>query len=203
VIYRQIVRLLAALVVAGVGAGAAAAVAASGSSVGFGAADPPLFVPWSSIGDIALGESRARIEREYGSVGHGFHVLQRNGRNGENVQGYYRLHGSRVMVTFYGNRVGEFGFSTAYYRTARGFGVGSRIPLGRCHRTASSRCEHRWHGFVYNAWSKGTPCSCWVKVGLGTQSLRATAASFEKPWFFIYLRNGRVHDFYFALKFVD
>ncbi len=41
--------------------------------------DPPLLVPWSRIGNIALGESRARVEREYGSEGHGYHVLQRSG----------------------------------------------------------------------------------------------------------------------------
>jgi hypothetical protein len=163
-------------------------------------ADPPLLISWTRAGDIALGESKARVQQEYGSVGHGFHVLQ---RNGDRVQGYYQLHRSRVLVTFYGQSVGELGFSTPYYRTKRGFGVGSRIPLGPCHRTAARSCEHRWHGFVFDAWSKGAPCSCWVKVGLGAKSLRATAANFEKPWFFINTRRGVVTGFYFALKFID
>ena len=165
-----------------------------------GAGDPPLLVPWHRIGDIALGEPRARVEREYGRVGHGYHVIQ---RYGDTVEGYYRLHGSRVIVTFYGRRVGELGFSTPYYRTKSGFGVGSRIPLGPCHRTATRRCEHRWHGFVFAAFSKERPCNCWTKVGLGAHSLPVTGRNFGKPWFFIYVRHGRVARFYFALKFID
>jgi len=185
----------------------ALAAAASGGcasrSVHTGAAhqsDRLLLVPWSRIGDIALGESRTRVEREYGSVGHGYHVLQ---RYGDTVQGYYRLHRSRVIVTFYGGRVGELDFETPHYRTKGGFGVGSRIPLGLCHGTATDPCEHRWRGLVWNAWARETPCGCWVKVGLGAQSLPVTAASFLRPWFFIYTHRGRVRRFYFALKFVD
>ena len=155
--------------------------------------DPPLLVPWSRIGDIALGESRARIEREYGGVGHGYHV----------PDGYYRLHGSRVFVTFQDGRVEEFQLTTRYYRTKSGFGVGSRIPLGPCHRTAASPCEHRWHGFIWNAWVREKPCSCWVKVGRGERSLPVSVKSFLKPWFFIYVRHGRVARFVFASKFVD
>ena len=163
-------------------------------------ADPPLLVPWSRVGDMALGESRASVERDYGSAGHGFHVLSQG--NGI-VQGYYRLHRSRVFVTFEDGRVNELDFTTRYYRTKSGFGVGSRIPLGPCHRTATNRCEHRWHGFVWNAWVREKPCNCWVKVGLGARSLPATAANFRKPWFFIYTSGGRVIHFHFALKFVD
>jgi len=164
------------------------------------ASDPPLLVPWSRVGNIALGESKARVEREYGSVGHGYHVLQ---RYGETVQGYYRLHGSRVIVTFDGSRVGELDFETPYYRTKSGFGVGSTIALGACHKTATNPCEHRWRGFVYNVKLRENPCNCWVKVGLGTRSLPVTGANFLKPWFFIYLRGGHVARFYFALKYVD
>ena len=168
--------------------------------------DPPLFVPWIRIGDIALGEPRARVEQEYGSVGHGYHVLQ---RYGDTVQGYYRLHGTKVVVTFYGGRlgsssaVGELEFSTPYYRTKSGFGVGSRIPLGRCHRTATNPCEQRWHGFIYNPTLREHPCKCWVKAGLGARSLPVDAYNFGKPWFFINLRRGHVAGFYFALKYVD
>jgi hypothetical protein len=162
--------------------------------------DPPLLVPWNRIGNIALGEPRARVEREYGSVGHGFHVIQRYGNN---VQGYYRVHRSQVVVTYYGERVGELIFGTPYYRTTSGFGVGSRIPLGPCHKTAEYKCEHRWHGFVWNEWIREKPCSCWTKVGLGRRSLPLTVDNFLKPWFFIDIRHGRVDSFYFALKFVD
>jgi hypothetical protein len=108
-----------------------------------------------------------------------------------------------VFVTFEDDRVNELDFTTRYYRTKGGFGVGSVIPFGPCYRTVTNRCEHRWHGFVWNAWVKENPCHCWVKVGLGAQSLPATVANFLKPWFFIYISRGRVSEFYFALKFVD
>jgi hypothetical protein len=193
-------RIVAILVLLGV-SGVGGASRASGGSTGTSRAlDPPLLVPWSRVGDIALGEPRTRVQREYGSVGHGFHVLQRYGGT---VQGYYRLHGGRVIVTFYRDRVGELEFETPYYRTKTGFGVGSRIPLGPCHRTATNPCEHRWRGFIYNPTLRVRPCSCWVKAGRGAQSLPANAFNFGKPWFFIYLRRGHVAGFYFALKYID
>ena len=166
-----------------------------------GAVDPPLLVPWSRIGDITLGRSRTRVERDYGSVGGGFHTP--GGGSSGFVQGYYRLHGTKVWVTFDGGRVADIAFTTPYYRTKSGFGVGSTIPLGPCHRTATAQCEHRWHGFVWNAWVREEPCSCWVKVGLGARSLPATTENFLRPWFLIYTHRGRVTRFYFALKFVD
>jgi hypothetical protein len=162
--------------------------------------DPPLLVPWSKIGHISLGERRERVEREYGSKGRGYHVLV----TGQALsQGYYRLHGDRVYVEFEDGRVNEISFSTRYYRTKHGFGVGSKIPFGPCHRTATKRCEHRWHGFVWNAWVKEEPCQCWVKVGRGRTSLAATVENFLKPWTAIYARHGRVTGFLLAWKFVD
>jgi hypothetical protein len=149
-----------------------------------GVNDPPLLVPWTRVGDITLGGLRSDIEQEYGSLKHG----------------YYLLHGGELAVTFYGDRVGRIGFGTPYYRTNRGFGVGSTIPLGPCHRTATNPCEHRWHGFIYNPTLREDPCSCWVKVGTKPQSL---PFQFDKPWFFIYLRHGRVSGFYFDLKYID
>jgi hypothetical protein len=165
---------------------------------------PPLLVPWQQIGDISLREPRRQVEQEYGSVGRGFHVVQRwSGA----VQGWYRgVHGSKVFVTFYGRRVGTLGVGSPYYRTKSGFGVGSRIPLGRCHKPRIApfgRCEYRWHTFVYNAWGHESPCGCWTKVGLGKESLPATVENFEKPWFIISVRHGRVTGFYFDLKYVD
>jgi hypothetical protein len=163
-------------------------------------ADPSVLVPWSTVGDISLGELKNRVQSEYGSVGNGYHVLQRYGNV---TQGYYRLHNSRVGVTFYGERVGELSFTTPYYRTSTGFGVGSTIPLGPCHVTATSRCEHRWRGFIYKPRLRESRCSCWVKVGTDARSLTPTATNYTKPWFFIYLRNGSVSGFYFALKYID
>jgi hypothetical protein len=169
----------------------ALAIAALTVAVGCGhqhrRADPPILVPWHRIGDIALGASREPVLGEYGP---------------EPELGY-RLHGGSVQVDFDGDRVVAIRFSTRYYRTKSGLGVGSKIPLGRCHRTRSSRCEHRWHGFVWNAWVREKPCSCWVKVGRGPRSLPATVKNFLKPWFFIDVRRGRVSSFYFASRFVD
>ena len=97
----------------------------------------------------------------------------------------------------------EIDFTTRFYRTWDGFGVGSSIPLGACHRTATSACEHRWHGFVWNAWNRDKPCSCWVKVGNGPRSQPATVANFEKQWVFLYVRKSRVVRIFMAQKFVD
>jgi hypothetical protein len=160
------------------------------------AGDPPLLVPWSRVGDITLGEPRDRVEREYGSAGHGYHVLT-------GTQGYYILHGGAVEVDFENGRVEEINFGVRYYRTKSGFGVGSKIPLGPCHKTATYPCEHRWHGFVWNEWVREKPCGCWTKVGLARRSLPVTIDNFLKPWFFIYIKHGRVDGFRFASRFVD
>jgi hypothetical protein len=138
--------------------------------------DPPILVPWSGVGDIALGGYKVEVVADYGP---------------EPSAGY-RLHGGRVNVTFDRGRVDSIRFSTPYYRTKTGFGVGSRIPPAR-----------RWHGFLWNAWVREKPCSCWVKVGLGKRSLAVTTANFLRPWFFINVRHGRVSSFYFASRFVD
>jgi hypothetical protein len=164
------------------------------------ASDPPLLVPWNRVGNIVLGEPRARVEREYGSAGHGYHVLAQI-TNG--VQGYYVLHGGWVGVDFENGRVEEINFAMPYYRTKSGFGVGSKIPLGPCRKTATHRCGHRWHGFLWKEYYREGPCSCWVKVGLGRQSLPPTVDNFEKPWVFIDIKHGRVDGFRFASKFVD
>lgn len=164
------------------------------------AIDFPALVPWSGVGAIQVDESRAQVAHDYDAVGHRYHVQVRvNGI----VQGYYVLHGSRLLVTYRDGRVNELDFTTRFYRTWDGFGVGSRIPLGPCHRTATAPCEHRWHGFVWNAWARDKPCSCWVKVGNGTRSLPATSANFLKPWVLIYVSHGRVTRIYLAQKFVD
>jgi hypothetical protein len=162
--------------------------------------DPPILVPWTRIGDLALGESKAQVQRQYDRTGRRYHITERY-RN--SVTGYYNLHHSKVTVSFYGRNVSELMFSTPYYRTRHGFGVGSKIPLGQCQKSLMRGCVHRWRGFVYNAWSTNRPCNCWVKVGRGMTSLPATVANFQKPWFFIYVRRGRVARFYFSLRFVD
>jgi len=149
--------------------------------------DPPVFVPWSRIGDISLGGFKEEVAADYGP----------EPRYG------YRLHGGIVDVTFDRGQVSAIRFTTPYYRTKNGFGVGSRIPLGLCHRTMGYACLHLWHGFMWNLRLREGPCRCWVKVGRGKRSLPATGDNFLKPWFFINVHRGRVSSFYFALKFVD
>ena len=150
-------------------------------------ADPPVLVPWHRIGDIALGGSKERVLREYG----------------KQPDLGYRLHGGTVQVGFDRGRVSSIWFSSSYYRTKTGFGVGSRVPLGSCHRTPARRCERRWHGFVWNEWVREKPCGCWMKVGRRARSLPVTFKNFLKPWFFINVRRGRISSFYFASRFVD
>jgi hypothetical protein len=159
------------------------------------ASDPSLLVPWSRVGDISLGGAQARVEREYGSPGHGYHLVVRI-TNG--LQGYYVLHGTEVAVKFRGGRVERIDFSTRYYRTKSGFGVGNRIPFGPCVRTFTHRCGHRWHGFVWNEFYKETPCGCWMKVGRGERS-RSPGPG---PWTLIWVRHGRVTGFTFSTTFV-
>jgi hypothetical protein len=157
--------------------------------------DPPLLLPWSRAGDISLGEPQARVEREYGSPGHGYHIQAR----GSNVlQGYYVLHGTEVAVEFSGGRVERIDFSTRYYRTRRGFGVGSRIRFGPCVRTFTHRCGHRWDGFVCNEFNHDGPCGCWPKVGRSKRSLPPGPG----PWTLIWVRHGRVAGFTFSTTFV-
>src|SRR5436853_522119 len=59
--------------------------------------DPPTFVPWSRVGNIWLGEPRARVEQDYDRRGLHFHSVAPG-----SDQGYYRVHDSRVFVTFHG-----------------------------------------------------------------------------------------------------
>ena len=152
--------------------------------------DPTELSEWRGIGNIFLGEPRAGVLEAYGP---------------QPADGY-PLHGGRVQVTFFRGRVDSIWFSTPYYRGYYPVGpvhVGSRIPLGPCHRTPTSRCEHRWHGFVWNSWNHDQPCNCWTKVGLGRKSLPATGKNFLKPWFLIYVRGGRVSYFYFSSRYID
>jgi hypothetical protein len=155
--------------------------------------DFPELLPWHGIGSISLGESRQEVRHDYDEAGHRYHA----------PDGYYLLHRSRVYVDFRNGVVDDIGFTTRYYRTFDGFGVGSRIPLGPCYRTALKACEHRWHGFVWNAIVKARPCSCWVKVGDGARSLPATGANFEKHWTILSVRAGRVVRVYFSRRYVD
>jgi hypothetical protein len=157
------------------------------------ASEPHRLVPWQGIvGDIRLGGSEKHVLSEYGTEPH---------------RGVLRLHGGKVQVDFRNGRVILIDVRTPYYRTKTGIGVGGRIPLGPCARTlapiGTTTCGHLWHGFLWREFVKETACQCWVKVGLGKTSLSPSVSNFLKPWLFVYLRRGRVADFYFVLHFVD
>jgi hypothetical protein len=164
------------------------------------AADPPILIPWSRIGDIYLGEAKARVDAEYDPTGGDFHVLQ---RYSDSVQGTYPVHGSRVLVTFTANRVRDIDFVSPYYRTPSGFGVGSAIPKGPCHTVPGNPCEHQWHGYVFQPRWKDAPCNCWIKVGLGTRPVAPSGYTFLQPWFFIFMNHGRAAEFFFSSSYTD
>jgi hypothetical protein len=145
------------------------------------AIDSPVLVPWSGIGAIQLGEMRSQVRRDYDSVGRRYHTL-----------GYYVLHRSRVYVTFEDGVVNQIDFTTPYYRTPDGFGVGSRIPTGG-----------QWRGFVWNPRLRESPCSCWVKVGDNRRSLAPSAANFLKHWVIVHVHDGRVTEILMAERYVD
>ncbi len=69
--------------------------------------DPPLLVPWSRVGDFSLGAPKMRVEKEYGTAGHGFHVIA---QQGDFLEGYYLLHGGQVGITFEAGRVEGISF---------------------------------------------------------------------------------------------
>jgi hypothetical protein len=56
----------------------------------------------------------------------------------------YRLHGGILRVKYVHDRAKVIETTSRYYRTPRGIGVGTRIPLGPCHRSRFGSCEYRW-----------------------------------------------------------
>src|SRR4051812_5607827 len=130
------------------------ALAAVGAAHGAAVArpDPPLLVPWHRVGDLTLGEPRRSVERGYGRTG---------------TYGAYRLHGSRVDVEFRGGRLDAVGFSTPYYRTRTGFGVGSMIPPARVTAPRATAAS------IAGVASSGTPGSRRSRANAGRKSASA------------------------------
>jgi hypothetical protein len=99
------------------------------------ASDPPRIVPWHQIGAVGLGMQRASVNYRYGNA------------LGPNPT--YTVSGGHLNVGYAGNQVALIYTDSRRYRTTDGVGVGSQIPLGRCYRTRTSACQHRWHEFAY------------------------------------------------------
>lgn len=141
--------------VAGVLAVAVTAFAMQVPSAG-GGADAPRIVPWKIIGSIGLGMSRARVEYAYGYAGP---RMIDAGAMLVSADAAYRRRGGWLWVGYARGLVAQVGTTSRVYRTPRGLGVGSRIPLGRCRRVRG-RCQYRWNGFVYSA----EPCCGWYRI---------------------------------------
>ncbi len=107
-----------------------------GSGEGLATTGPPRIVPWSEIGSAGLGMQRSAVEYRLGPTA------------GEAGSNSYVVPGGRLAVGFAGDRVSFVSTDSSYFETPDGIKVGTAIPLGRCHRTRSNRCEHRWNGFV-------------------------------------------------------
>lgn len=113
---------------------ALAAFALVATSAASATSDPARIVPWHQIGNIGLGMSKERVEYGYGPA---------------DRYGQYAVPGGWLMVNYDTRGVSGIATNSRRYRTASGLGVGTRIPLGPCHKTATSSCERRWNGFVY------------------------------------------------------
>jgi hypothetical protein len=147
------------------------------------ATDFPRIVPWSTIGQIRLNMPLEEVERHYGE-----RPLNSLGITNYNV-------GGRILRVRYwraksnGFRVFSVSTRSAYYRTPVGVGVGTVIPLGRCHRTQFSPCQRRWHAFVYVA-----NAQAWL-AGTRVEGLRTTA--------YLAMRRGRVASVTLQIKAED
>jgi hypothetical protein len=173
-----LVALVAVAAVAACGAASRVPTSPAGSPDQRSLSQSHLLVAWKRIGDIALGETLKQVHSEYGAEG-----------------GYgYRLHGGTVDVEANQppiTRVNWIYFTTPYYKTRSGFGVGSSFP-------------RRWRAsFIWNGIVKDKPCNCWVKVGTGRRSLQPTFANFLKPWVVVDVKHGRVTSILLSSKYVD
>jgi hypothetical protein len=132
--------------------------------VSVAAADSPRIVPWKQIGAIELGDNITRAEYLYGEpqeieslffpVGTRYH-----GRAG--VRHTYKVPGGELWVEAIDGRIKALATTSPRYRTPTGLHVGSRIPLGPCHRNSYGSCDYRWKSFAYEpvcppGWIGGT-----------------------------------------------
>lgn len=111
--------------------------------------DTPRLVPWTQVGDISFGMTRAEVEREYGTAAsppkNPIHVYVGRGRIG-------------VSFDRAGHAVG-LETKSAVYASSSGIHVGMVIPLGRCRPVSPvlaadlllphRSCHYRWRNLVY------------------------------------------------------
>ncbi|MBA2358280.1 MAG: hypothetical protein H0V84_07640, partial [Actinobacteria bacterium] len=121
---------------------------ASGGGASATASDPARLVKWHLIGNIGLGMTATRIEYSYGSP------VKRYADKGLDFR-IYRGRGRIGAAYDRGGRVVWVSSESGAYRAPNGFGVGSAIPLGQCHRVKGS-CVYRWNGFTLRQGEGGT-----------------------------------------------
>jgi hypothetical protein len=107
------------------------------------AADPPRIVPWHLIGNVALGMSRARVERLYGRGAvatplRDAPAWEYRGRGPVRVE--YDLDGDVAAVET----------TSPAYASRSGIHVGLTLPPRLCH-LVNYRCKHAWRGFTYES----------------------------------------------------
>lgn len=137
--------------------------------------DSPTLVFHQAIGDVRLGTARSAVEKKYGSGSvrtfrNYFPIGTKYARR-VLTRVTYRLHGGELVVDYVGGQARVVHTTSSYYRTRSGVGVGTRIPLGRCHwrnftvtteqgKQTYRQCDHRWGDFVWegdcgDAWLAG------------------------------------------------
>jgi hypothetical protein len=122
-------------------------------TLGFAAAAaadaPTLDFTHGKVGDLGLGMYRSAVDYRYPNVR--YHSCAAGVCSGVGNDATYLTGRGAVYVLFgsRSNRVNDIIFRTSSYRTNDGIGVGSAIPLGRCFRTSSNPCQHRWRGFTF------------------------------------------------------
>ena len=89
---------------------------------------------WRKLGDLYLSMPLSAVQYEYGPY---------DDRRG------YRVKGGSLFLGFKSNRVSYIGTDSPAFKTVDGFGVGTYIPLGRCVKTKTNPCAHKWRGLTY------------------------------------------------------
>lgn len=129
--------------------------------------DPPRLVRWHLIGNIGIGMTTTRIEYTYG-----FPI----DRSSDNHFDFRLYRGRGRIGVAYDDRGRAVWVSTdsPMYTTADDFGVGTAIPLGKCH-PISGKCAYRWKGFTLEYGEGGT--HVWVGTFSGFHVMDPASAT--------------------------
>jgi hypothetical protein len=130
--------------------------------------DSRLLVFNSSIGDVRLQTTRARVQRVYGrpdrrAVLRDYFPIGTRYEGKVLVRATYDVHRGTLVIGYIDGVVKTVSTTSGYYRTARGIRVGTRLPRDRCFRRdyighiGPRGCKNRWRGFDFegecvNAW---------------------------------------------------